>query len=144
VAQKARKEKLAKTMREIVARDAVSNVHFRFPGDESCLLHVYHLRTRWTLCPENSGEVQRPSHAAQKILVTVSFNGNNVNMIKILPQNQKMKAEYFCGNHSDSLVSVCYPNRRRSRKRKCGVHFDNSPIDNSKVIADKLMEEGLK
>jgi transposase len=77
-------------------------------------------------------------------MVTVFFNGDGLHLIDILPQNQKMNAEYFAEVILPSLVSVCYPDGRRSRGRKCVVHFDNAPIHNSKVVAEKLIEENLK
>jgi hypothetical protein len=97
----------------------------------------------WTLCPENVDETQRPSHIAQKTRFTVFFNGDGLHLIDILHQNQKMNAEYFAENIVPSLVSVCYPDGR-CRARKCVVHFDNAPIHNSKLVTEKLMEEGLK
>jgi hypothetical protein len=55
-----------------------------------------------------------------------------------------VNAEYFAENIVPSLVSVCYPDGRRYRARKYVVHFDNSPIHNSKRVTEKLMNEGLK
>jgi hypothetical protein len=98
----------------------------------------------WTLCPENVDELQHTSHAAKKTMVTVFFNGDGLHLIDILPQNQKMNAEYFAEIILPSLVSVCYSDGRRSRGRKCVVHFDNALIHISKVVAEKLTEENLK
>jgi hypothetical protein len=98
----------------------------------------------WTLSPENVDRVQRDSHAAKKTMVTVFFNGDGLHLINILPQNQKTNAEYFAEIILPSFVSVCYPDERRSRGRKCVVHFGNAPIHNSKVVAEKLTEENLK
>ena len=77
-------------------------------------------------------------------MLTVFFNGDGLHLIDILPQNQKINAEYFAESIVPSLVSVCYPDGRRCRARKCVVHFDNAPIHNSKLVTEKLMEEGLK
>jgi hypothetical protein len=49
----------------------------------------------WTFCPDNIDQVQRPLHVAKKTMATVFFNVTELNMIDILPQNQKMDAEYF-------------------------------------------------
>jgi hypothetical protein len=48
-----------------------------------------------TLCLETIGQVQRPSHVAKKTMATVCFNCTWLEMIDILPENQKMDAEYF-------------------------------------------------
>jgi hypothetical protein len=98
-----------------------------------------------TLCPEKVDEIQRPSYAGQKTMVIMFFNRDSMHMIKILPQNERMSAESFAEIIlSPSLISMCYPNGRRSRGRTCVVHFDNAPMHNSKMITDKLMKEDLK
>jgi hypothetical protein len=98
----------------------------------------------WTLCPDNFDQVQKASHITKKLMVTVFFNGTGLRMIDILPQNQKIDAQYFSEYVIPSLVSICYPTVRTCRRRKCVVHFDKAPIDNSKVVIDKLDEENLK
>jgi hypothetical protein len=96
-------------------------------------------------CPEKVDEIQRPPYDGQKTMVIMFFNRDRMHMIKILPQNERLNAEYFAEIIlSSSLVSICYPNGRRSRGRKCVVHFDNAPMHNSKKITDKLMKEDLK
>jgi hypothetical protein len=98
----------------------------------------------WTLCPENVDETERTSHQAQETMLTVFFNGSGLNLIDILPQNRKMNGQYFAENIVPSLVSVCSPDGRRCPPRKYSVHVDNAPIENSKCVTEKLMEEGLK
>jgi hypothetical protein len=58
-------------------------------------LYAHHIRTMRTLYPENVDQVQRPSHVAKKTMETVFFNGTGLHVTDILPQNQKMDAEYF-------------------------------------------------
>jgi hypothetical protein len=140
VGQKVATEPVAKNMLEILATHAASDFHFLFPGDESWLLYPYHVRTMWTLCPENVDQVGSASPMSKKTMATVFFNGAGLHMIDILPQNQKMDAEYFPEDIIASLVSICYPTGRSFRQRKCVVHFDNAPIHNSKVVTDKLDE----
>jgi hypothetical protein len=77
-------------------------------------------------------------------MATVSFNGTGLHMIDILPQNQKMDAEYFSEYMMRSGISICYPTGRSCRQRKCLVHFGNAPIGNSKVVTEKLDEQNLK
>jgi hypothetical protein len=89
------REEVAKTMLKILASHAASNFHFLLTGDESWLLYAYHIRTIWTLSPENINQVQRPSHFAKETMAIVFFNGTGLHMIDILPQNQRMDAEYF-------------------------------------------------
>jgi hypothetical protein len=55
-----------------------------------------------------------------------------------------MDTEYFAEQISPSLVSICCPNGRRFRQRKCILRFGNARIHKSKVVSDKLTEEGLK
>jgi hypothetical protein len=138
------REQIAKDMLEILATHAASNFHFIFTGDESWLLYAYQVRTMWTLCPENVDQVQRGSHITRKTMATGFFNETGLHMIDILPQNQKMDAEYFSEYIITSLVSICYPTGRSCRQRKCALHFDNAPIHNSKVVTDKLDEQNLK
>jgi hypothetical protein len=114
-------------MLEILSSHAASNFHFLFlflfhflflfTREESWLLYaymsiclyVYHIRTMWTLCPENVDLVQRTSNLAKKTMVTVFFNGTGLHMFDILPQNQKTDAEHFAQHIVLSLVSICYP-----------------------------------
>jgi hypothetical protein len=98
----------------------------------------------WTLCLENADEAQRPSHVIEKTTVTVLLNGIGMHMIDILPQNQKMNAEYFATNIVTSLASVCHLNGKRLWERQCIVHLGNTPIHNAKVVTDKLEEENTK
>jgi hypothetical protein len=77
-------------------------------------------------------------------MLTVFFNGDGLHLIDILPQNQKISAEHFAENIVPSLVSVCHPGGRRYRARKYVVHFAKAPVRNSKLVTEKLMEEGLK
>jgi hypothetical protein len=49
----------------------------------------------WKLCPQNVNKVQWPLHMAKKTMATMFFNGTGLHIIDILPQNQKMDAEYF-------------------------------------------------
>jgi hypothetical protein len=77
-------------------------------------------------------------------MATVFFNGTGLPLIDILPQNQKMDAEYFAEHIMPSLVSICYPTGRSCRHRKAVVYFDNTPIHNSKVVTDKSDEPNLK
>jgi histone-lysine N-methyltransferase SETMAR len=144
VGQKVARERVAKNMLEILATHAASDFHFLFTGDESWLLYAYHLRTMWTLCPENVHQVRSASHMSKKTMATVFFNGTGLHMIHILHQNQKRDAEYFSEYIIPSLVSIFCPTERSSRQRKCVVHFDNAPIHNSKVVTDKLDEQNLK
>jgi hypothetical protein len=134
VAQKVEWEDLAKIMLEILVKHVISNFHFHVPGDELWLLYADHVRTMWTLCPENVDEVQGASHAAKKTMVIVFFNGDGLHLINIFPQNQKMNAGSFAEIILPSLVSVCYPDGRRCRERKSIVHFDNAPMHNSKWL----------
>jgi hypothetical protein len=124
------KEELAETILEILAKHAASNFHFPFTGDESWVSYVYHVGTLRTLYPANSEEVQRPSRARPKTIGTVFFNADGMHMINVLLRNQKMNAEYFAKIILLSLISVCYPNGRKSRGRKCVVYFDNTPTHN--------------
>jgi hypothetical protein len=144
LAQKVATEQVAKNMLEILATHAASNFHFLFTGDEPWLLYADHVRTMRTLCLENADQVQKASHITKKTMATVFFNGTGLHMIDILPQNQKMDAEYFSEYIIPSLVSICYPTGRSCRQRKCAVHCDNAPIHNSKVVTDKLDEQNLK
>jgi hypothetical protein len=144
VAQKVEREDLAKTMLEILAKHASSNFHVPFTADESWLLQAYHFWTMWTLCPENVDEVQRLSHTGEKIIVTVFFPGDGLHLIHILHQNQERNAQYLAQIIVPSLISVCYRDGSRCRGRKCVVHFDNEPRHNSRVVTEKLMQEGLK
>jgi histone-lysine N-methyltransferase SETMAR len=141
---KVAREHVAKNMLEILATHAASTFHFLFTGDESWLLYADHVRTMWTLCPENADQVQGASHVTKKTMATMFFNGTRLHMIDILPQNQKMDAGYFSEYIIPSLVSICYPTGRSCRQRKCLVHFDNAPIHNSKAVTDKLDEQNLK
>jgi hypothetical protein len=130
-------EQVTKNMLKTLATHAASNFHFHATGDESSLLYAYHVRTMWTLYPENVDQVQRASHITTKTMATVFFNGTWLHMIDILPQNQKMDAEYFTEHIMPSLVSICYPTGRSCRQRKGVVYFDNTPIHNSKGVTDK-------
>jgi hypothetical protein len=49
----------------------------------------------WRICPENVDQVQRTSHVAKKTMAAVFVWGTGLHMIDLLPQNQKMDAEYF-------------------------------------------------
>jgi hypothetical protein len=98
----------------------------------------------WILSRENVDETEGPSHRAHKTMLTFFFNGDGLHLIDILPQNRKNNAEYFAENLVPSLVSVCHPDRRRYRARKCVVHFDSAPICNSKLVTEQRTEEGLK
>jgi hypothetical protein len=84
------------------------------------------------------------SHITKKTMATVCFNGTGLHMIDSLPQNQKMDAEYFARHIMPSLVSVCSPTGTSCRQSKGVVHFNNTPIHNSKVVPDKLDEQNLK
>jgi hypothetical protein len=144
VAQKVEREDLAKIMLEILAKHATSNFHFLLlEMSHGCFPHItsgpcgHSVLKMWT-------KFIAPHMWQKKTMVTVFFNGNGLHLINILPQNQKMNAEYFLEIILPFLISVCYPDGRRSRGRKCVVHFDNAPIHNSKVFADKLTEENLK
>jgi hypothetical protein len=55
-----------------------------------------------------------------------------------------MNTKYFVENTVLSLISVYCPDGRRCRARKYLVHFDHEPIHNSKLLTEKLMDEGLK
>jgi hypothetical protein len=66
--------------------------------------YVYHIRTMWTLGPDNIDQIQQPSHIAKKRMATVFFNGTGLLMIDILPQNQKMDAEYFAEYRAYSML----------------------------------------
>jgi hypothetical protein len=80
-------------MLEILAKHAVLNFHFLFTGDESWLLSAYHVRTMWRLCPEKVDEIERPFYPAQKTMLTLFFNGDDLHLIDILPHNRKINAE---------------------------------------------------
>jgi histone-lysine N-methyltransferase SETMAR len=131
-------------MLKILASHAGSNFHFHFTGDQSSLLYAYHLRTIWTLCPENVDQVQRVSHITKKTIVTMFFNGTGLHMCDILPHNEKMNAEYFAEHIMPSFVSICYPTGRSCQQRKAVLYFDKPPIHNSKVVTDKFDEQNLK
>jgi hypothetical protein len=109
VGEKVAREHVAKNILEILATHAASNFHFLFTGDESWLLYAYHVRIMWTLCPENVDQVQRASHITEKTMPTVFFNRTGLHMIDILPQNQKIDAEYFSEDIIPLLVSICCP-----------------------------------
>jgi hypothetical protein len=49
----------------------------------------------WILCPENVDQIQRPSQITKKTMASVFFNETGQHAIDILPQSQKMDAEYF-------------------------------------------------
>jgi hypothetical protein len=71
VAQNVERQDLAECMLEILAKHAVSNFYFRSTEDESWLLCAYHVRTMWTLCPENVDETEFSSNPTQKTMLTV-------------------------------------------------------------------------
>jgi hypothetical protein len=66
IAEKVEREHLAKRMLETLAKQAVSNFHFRFTRDDSWLLFAYHGR-------------------AEKTILTVFFNGDGLHLIDMLP-----------------------------------------------------------
>jgi hypothetical protein len=134
------REDLAESLLEIPAK----HVALPFATDESWLLYAYHVRTMWTVCPESADKVQRPSHITKKATATVSFKGTGMDMTDILPQNQKINAEYSAPDTVTKFASVCYPNGRRLRERECSFHFDKALIHNPKVATDKLEEENMK
>jgi hypothetical protein len=71
---------------------------FLFTGDESWSLFAYMPITSEP-CGHSVLEMltkfNGPSRVAKKTMATVSFNGTGLHMINVLPQNQKMDAEYF-------------------------------------------------
>jgi hypothetical protein len=111
------REKIARTILEILVSYAASNFHFLFLLGQvmaAICLNAYHIRTMWTLCPENIDQVQRPSHVARKTMAVVFFNGTGLHMIDILSQKQKTDPEYLAEHRAyHAIISFDLSSNRK-------------------------------
>jgi hypothetical protein len=69
-------------------------------------------------------------------MLTVFFNETGEYKIAILPAGQKMTSRYFMECVLGPLTKFCYPEGRKSHKRRVMLHFDNVPITTMRRFKD--------
>jgi hypothetical protein len=123
---------------------AASNFHFLWTGDESCMFYEYHYETIWTASWEEVDELERPAHYHRKTMVTGFLNGIWHYFVNIMPRSRSIDTSYFAGEIIGGLKDVCYPEGRNPHERKRTLHFDNTPVHNTRTVMGQLEQSGSK
>jgi histone-lysine N-methyltransferase SETMAR len=142
--QKVKRVSMAKSMLKTLEKQAASNYHFLWTGDESWMFYEYHHQTMWATSWEDVDEIERSSHYQRKTMITAFFNGTGEYFLNILPRGMSMDTRYFAQEILGGLEPVCYPEDRNPHQRKIIVHFDNAPIHNTKIVMEQLQHSGFK
>jgi histone-lysine N-methyltransferase SETMAR len=142
--QKDKRAELAESMLEFLQMHRTNGFRFLFTGDKSWLFYHYDQKQMWCASWEDVEDIERPSHHQKKTMVTVFFSGAGNFTINLLPQGQKMNANYFAENVIGPLSNLCFPNGWNDGEERVTVHFDNAPIHNTKVVDEVIELLGLK
>jgi histone-lysine N-methyltransferase SETMAR len=87
--------------------------------------------------------MERPSHVQQKAMLIIFVNGTGEYKIAILPAGQKMNNSYFMKCVLRPLPEVCYPQGRKSHKRRTMLYFGNAPIHSAEEFQGHLTNMGF-
>jgi hypothetical protein len=118
LAQKVVRVELAERMLQALANHQRSYFHFLFTGDESWMFYAHNDWTVWVPSWDDVDQIERSSHFQQKTMLTIFFNGTGEYKIAMLPAGQKMNNKYFMECVLGPLTEVCYPDGRKSQKRR--------------------------
>jgi hypothetical protein len=77
-------------------------------------------------------------------MVTTLFNGTRENFRNILPRSQSVDTNYFVMEITGELQDVYYPERKNPHQRKIIFYFDDTPIDNTRMVMGQLEQSGFK
>jgi hypothetical protein len=141
--QKVVRVALAERVLQALAKEERSHFHFLFTGDEPWMSYAYNHWMMWVLSWDDVDEIERPSHFQQKMMFTIFVDGTRACKIAILPVGKTMNGTYFMECVLKPLTEVCYPEGRKSHKRRVMPHFDNAPIHNTDEVQGKLTNLGL-
>jgi histone-lysine N-methyltransferase SETMAR len=76
-------------------------------------------------------------------MLIILFNGTGECKIAILPAGQKMNSRHFMECVLGPLMEVCYPEGRKSHRRRVMLNFDNTPIHNTENVHGHLTNLGF-
>jgi histone-lysine N-methyltransferase SETMAR len=128
----------AESMLRDLKKHESSGFNFIFTGDESWIFYDNPRKKMWVADVCELDQVQRPSHFAKKVMLTVFFNGRGQCTVDLMPKGCTMDSGYFINNIVPAVALVCYPNGRQPRQRRCVLHFDNAPAHKTKEVGQCL------
>jgi hypothetical protein len=76
-------------------------------------------------------------------MITVFFNGIAQYVLNMLQGCATMDSTDFSEGIIGGLKAFCYPERRIPHERRIPLHFNNTPVDNSKSVKEKMIVSGV-
>ena len=82
-------------LQEILTKFSANNYKYIFTGDEGYFEYYYSRERMWVLNKGDIDEKLEKPHFQRKIMFTIFFNGDGIQLIDKKPKGIKINADYF-------------------------------------------------
>lgn len=142
-AQKRKRALLSNSLLQQLDIASKNNFLFVLTGDESWFEFNYTPKRMWVLDSSFCDEIVAKSHFVKKIMVTIFFNGDGLQLLDIKPPGIKINGSYFLNNIIIPLENCEIVQHGIKQKQKIFIHYDNSPVHTSGLVKQHLESSKL-